>query len=283
MKSVVVTKEEELGIDSHFHIRDKLWKSIEVLIPKEKRKKKMGRKRMDDRKALNAIFYVLRTGCQWKALPRSPGAPSTVHDRFQQWRDAGLFERLWKEGLLEYDARKGIDWEWQSMDCSITKAPLGGKSTGPNPTDRAKSGTKRSLLVEGRGIPIGLAVDGANRHDINAEKTLENIAIRRPDPDRIDQNICLDKGYDFPEVDELVEDWGYTAHIARKGVDQSKRKRIPRYRARRWVVERTHSWMNRFRRLLIRWEKEENYVAMLHLACAWITYHASGLFGYALS
>jgi putative transposase len=88
------------------------------------------------------------------------------------------------------------------------------------------------------------------------------------------------KGYDFLEIDDLVAEWGYTAHIARKGVDQSKRKRIPGYRARRWVVERTNSWMNRFRRLLIRWEKKvENYLAMLHFACAWITYQRTGIFG----
>ena len=92
--------------------------------------------------------------------------------------------------------------------------------------------------------------------------------------------MCLDKGFDFPEIDELVEEWRYSAHIARKGVDQSKRKRIPGYKARRWVVERTHSWMNRFRRLLIRWEKkEEIYLAMLHFACAWITYQQAGILG----
>ena len=69
-----------------------------------------------------------------------------VHDRFQEWRKAGVFKRMWIDGLLEYDKKTGIDWEWQAMDGVITKAPLGGKSTGPNPTDRAKSGTKRSLL-----------------------------------------------------------------------------------------------------------------------------------------
>ncbi len=82
---------------------------------------------MDDRKAMNAIFYVLRTGCQWNALPRSLGASSTVHDRFQEWRKAGVFEKIWREGLLEYDSKKGIEWEWQSMDTVMTKAPLGGK------------------------------------------------------------------------------------------------------------------------------------------------------------
>lgn len=168
------------------------------------------------------------------------------------------------------------------MDGTITKAPLGGQGTGPNPTDRSKSGTKRSLLVEGKGIPLAVAVDGAHRHDMKmAEPTLESIVIERPRPTKEHpQNMCLDKAYDFPEVDELVEHWGYTAHIARRGVDQSKRKRIPGYRARRWVVERTNSWMNRFRRLLIRWEKKKaNYLAMLHLACAWITYHQAGIFG----
>jgi putative transposase len=169
-------------------------------------------------------------------------------------------------------------------DGTITKAPLGGQGTGPNPTDRSKSGTKRSILVDGNGIPLAVAVAGANRHDMKlAEPTLKNIVIERPRPTKKKkhpQNICLDKAYDFPEVDELVADWGYTGHIARRGVDQSKRKRIPGYRARRWVVERTNSWMNRFRRLLIRWEKKkENYVAMLHIACAWITYQQTGIFG----
>ncbi len=168
------------------------------------------------------------------------------------------------------------------MDGTITKAPLGGQGTGPNPTDRSKSGTKRSILVDGNGIPLAVAVAGANRHDMKlAEPTLKNIVIERPKPTKkYPQNICMDKGFDFPEVDELVDEWGYTAHIARRGIDQSKRKRIPGYRARRWVVERTSSWMNRFRRLLIRWEKKkENYVGMLHLACAWITYQQAGIFG----
>lgn len=168
------------------------------------------------------------------------------------------------------------------MDGAMTKAPLGGKGTGPNPTDRAKSGTKRSLLVEGKGIPIGVTVDGANVHDMKlTERTLESIVIERPEPTPDEpRNICMDKGFDFPEVRELVDQWGYTAHIPSRGEEQSKRQKVPGYRARRWVVERTHSWMNRFRCLLIRWEKKvENYLAMLHFACAWITYQQAGLFG----
>ena len=91
--------------------------------------------------------------------------------------------------------------------------------------------------------------------------------------------MCMDKGYEFPEVYELLEEYGYTIHIRLKGKERiSIKEGIPKYRARRWVVERTHSWINRFRRLLIRWEKRiENYIGMLHFACAWITYR-SGLF-----
>ena len=144
---------------------------------------------------------------------------------------------------------------------------LGGKSTGPNPTDRAKSGTKRSILVEGNEMPLAVAVTGANRHDMKlAGPTLKGIVIDRPKPTtEHPQNMCMDKGYDFPEVDELVAEWGYTAHVARRGggADRSNRRRIPGCRERRWVVEGTNFWMNRFRRLLIRWEeKRKNYLAM---------------------
>ena len=83
---------------------------------------------MDDRKAMNGIFYVLRTGCHWKALPKSLGAATTVHDRFQEWRNAEVFQNMWKEGLLEYDAVKGINWEWQAMDGAIKGTPRGEKA-----------------------------------------------------------------------------------------------------------------------------------------------------------
>ena len=113
------------------------------------------------------------------------------------------------------------------------------------------------------------------------ESTLQSIVIERPEPtEENPQHMCLDKAYDFAEVRDLLEEYGYTAHIRSRGEESNDKKNIPGYRARRWVVERTHSWMNRFRRLLIRWEKkEDNYIAMLHFACAWITYRAGGFFG----
>jgi len=96
------------------------------------------RSREDDWKIMSGIFYLLRTGCQWKALPRCYRAPSTVHDQFQEWQKDGLFERMWQAGLLDYDNEKRLEWKWQAIDGAMTKAPLGGAGTVANPIDRGK-------------------------------------------------------------------------------------------------------------------------------------------------
>jgi putative transposase len=106
-------------------ISDALWAEIAPLLPPEKPKPKGGRPRMPDRPAMEAIFYILRTDCQWKALPRAMGAASTVHDRFQEWVRAGVFARRWQAGLMAYDEAQGIDWSWLAMDGAMNKAPLG--------------------------------------------------------------------------------------------------------------------------------------------------------------
>ena len=161
---------------------------------------------------------------------------------------------------------------------------MGGKKTGKNPTDRAKRGVKRSLLVDADGIPLGLAIDGANRNDMKlVEATLESIPAdaQRPEPtEDSPQGMCLDKGYDYDEVRALLEEFGFTAHIKVRGEEAQEIKRKARYKARRWVVERTHSWMNRFRGILIRWcKKAENYIALLHMSFAFIIYRRMGLSG----
>ena len=125
-------------------------------------------------------------------------------------------------------------------------------------------------------------MDGANRPDMKmAEETLDSIPIARPEPSAEGaQNLCLDKGYAYAEVQEIVEEFGFTAHIPAKGKEAHRVKRKAGHKARRWVVERTHSWMNRFRGILIRWcKKPENYIALLHFAFAIITYRAAGLSG----
>jgi transposase len=232
---------------------------------------------------MDAIFFVLRTGCQWKALGATGICSGSVaHYWFQEWTNAGVFKKIWKLGLRKYDALQGIQWEWQSMDGAMTKAPLGGEKSGKNPTDRAKIGTKRSVLTDGGGLPIGLAVAGANVNDHKlARETVQSIPIKRPQPQCArPQGLCLDKGYDYDEVRAVAREFRYTLHLRTRGEEAQAIKRAAGYKARRWVVERTHSWMNRYRRILIRWEKKaENYIGLLHLACALITFRALSLSG----
>lgn len=119
-----------------------------------------------------------------------------------------------------------------------------------------------------------MVVEGANRHDMKlVEGTLKSVPAYRPEPTREEpQNLCLDKGYDYDEVRDLIAEFGYTAHIRSRGEEAKALKEELGFKARRWVVERTHSWMNRFRRILVRWEKKaENYIGMIHLVCAIIT------------
>lgn len=119
--------------DPKWLMPDELWEKVQPLIPPMLEKGKTtrgGRPNADLRRTMNAIFYVLRTGCQWKAIPRCLGSGSTAHDYFQKWNEAGVFERLWRLGLKEYDALKGIQGRWQAMDGIMTKAPLAARRLG---------------------------------------------------------------------------------------------------------------------------------------------------------
>ena len=268
-------------INPAFFPPESLWQAIEPLLPAEKPKPQGGRPRCCSRQMFFGIFYVLRTGIQWKALPRCLGAASTVHDRYQEWVAAGVFDQLWTTGLMQLHCEGQLDFEWQSLDGCMTKAPLGGAATGPNPTDRGKGGTKRHLLTEAKGIPIGLCVTGAQVHDKRQVQTvLSTMPLLPPWPDEENpQHFCADKGYDFVDVRCVVALAGYADHILSRG-EEKKHCKVPGYRARRWVCERTHSWMNRFRRILVRWEKKlENFLAFLQLACAYIVWKKSEVFG----
>ncbi len=148
--------------------------------------------------------------------------------------------------------------------------------------DRGKLGTKRSVLTDGRGVPIGLAIDGANCPDDRlVEGTRWSIPVVRPEPTpQRPQHLCLDKGYDDDDVHGVLFEWGYTPHIRARGEEARELRRDLGHKARRWVVERTHGWLNRFRRILIRWEKTwESALGFLHLACALVAYRAAGLLG----
>ena len=129
--------------------------------------------------------------------------------------------------------------------------------------------------MEGNGIPVGLAVDGANRNDMKmVRETVESIPVERPEPTEEEpQGMCMDKGYDYDEVRRIVAEFGFTAHIKARGEEAEAIKREAGFKARRWAVERAHSWINRFRGVLIRWNKKpENYIAMLHFAFSLIAF-----------
>ncbi len=114
-----------------WRIPDDLWVELQPLLPPEKPPKTPGRPVVPFRPVMDGILYVLRTGCQWKALPREYGSGSTCHRRFQAWVQAGVFERLWAKLLTRYDERRGIQWRWQSLDSAMVKAPLGGRKQAP--------------------------------------------------------------------------------------------------------------------------------------------------------
>ena len=131
-------------------------------------------------------------------------------------------------------------------------------------------------------MPIGLTIEGANRHDMKLVRApLERLVVERPAPTpEQPQGMCLDAGYDYDEVYAILQEFGFTAHVRSRGDEAKAIKREAGFKARRWVVERAHSWMNRFRRLLIRWDKKpENYLAFLHFACGLMAFRAAGLFG----
>jgi len=126
-----------------------LWQKVESLIPQPSRDPDKeyqrgpggGRKPLPYRQVFEGILYVLRTGCQWKALPQERfGCPSAIHRYFLEWAHAGFFLALWQAGLTDYDELQGIAWDWQSMDGAMTKAPLAQESIGANPRDRGKKG-----------------------------------------------------------------------------------------------------------------------------------------------
>lgn len=136
-------------------VTEEFWQRVEPLIPQrvrapEKqyvRKPGAGRPPKPARLVFEAIVYVLRTGCQWKALPAERfGSASAIHKHFLEWEKVGFFEKLWKAGLAEYDDMAGIAWRWQSVDGAMMKAPLAQEAVGPNPTDRGKKWEQASFV-----------------------------------------------------------------------------------------------------------------------------------------
>lgn len=264
----------------YFRVPRPLWRRLRRLLPPEGERKRPGRKRADNRRVINGIWYVQWTGCQWKAVHRDwfGVCSSTLHQRFQEWQESGVFEALMREFVNFYARRRGIVWTWQAIDSKSVPAPLGGEQTGKSPVDRSKGGSKIHILVDGRGAPLAIYITAANMHDKwLVDEVVISIVVPRPDGDELEQHLCLDKGYDYADVHEFVEQERYIAHIKhRRRRNEPLLEACPvpgetQFPARRWVVERTFGWLAKRRSLRTRWAKKpQNWLAFVQFACAHI-------------
>lgn len=260
----------ERSLPTIWEIPDQLWERIEPILARHYPPAKTGRPRADLRLMLDGTVFRMRTGCQWNQMPERYGPDSTVHKWFQRFAADGVLEEIWAELVRECDALGAVRWEWQAADGVMGKSRFEGEKRGPNPTDRAKMGTKKSVLVEQEGGPLGVAIDGANVHDTKLlERTIEAVVLERPDPEDVIQHLCLDKAYDNPTGEGACETGGYVPHIRRIGEEKLDEAGLKRHPARRWVVERTIAWLQKCRALLVRYDKKaENYLGLIQLACA---------------
>jgi transposase len=258
-----------------YRMPTKLWRYLKRRLPKPPKPKGPGRPRANDRDVLDGIWHVLWTGCQWKSIEREwfHVSSSVLHERFQTWREQGIFDQLFQRIVRYYAREHGIGWKWQSVDSMASPAPLGGDQTGKNPTDRAKLGSKLHILVDEHGAPLSIYITGANQNDKWwVEELVFHIVIPRP---YSEQHFCADKAYDSADVHQFVVSKNYIDHIKhRRRVNEPQAEECPipgeqSYPARRWVVERTLGWLAKRRSIATRWcKKPENWLAFVKLACA---------------
>lgn len=262
-------------MSSHL-LPDALWNLIQPLLPSLPLRPKGGRPRLPDRACLTGIQFVLRSGIPWEMLPQEMGCGSsmTCWRRLRDWQEAGIWQLI-HFVLLDWLARYGqIDWSRAVVDGSSVRAVLGGPQTGPNPTDRAKLGSKRHLICDGRGIPLAIQLTGANRNDsqqalalVDAIPTLQG---ERGRPRHRPDCVLGDRGYDAESIRQGLRSRRIVPWLAKRNTEHGSG--LGRWR---WVVERTFAWLNQFRRLRVRYEKRADiHEAFLSLACALICWSA---------
>ncbi|SCL15396.1 IS5 family transposase [Micromonospora inyonensis] len=223
------------------------------------------RKRIDDRIVFDKLVQVLRFGCAYEAIADATCSATTIRGRRDEWIELGVFAQLKQIALDAYDRLVGLVLDDIAVDGCITKAPGGGEAAGRSPVDRGKQGMKRSLMVDGYGIPLGRVLAGANRHDSPLlGPTLDHLDDLGPLPQAI--TVHLDAGYDSQVTRALLAERGLTGEIAHKG------DKAPIQASQRWHVERTNSWHNAFNRLQRCYERTEKVIdAFFDLADAIIT------------
>lgn len=246
---------------------DPIWDQFVVLLPAHPEvdpTHPLGchRRRVPDRVVFDHVTAALVHGSGYERIA-SPGcSPRTIRRRVRAWADAGLMQTLHDLVLAQYDRMIGLALDDVAVDSCITKAPGGGECAGRSPVDRGKQGLKRSVLVDGTGVPLGVVAAGANRHDSPLlEATVAGLDAWGADPAAT--AVHLDRGYDSAVTRALLDDLGFAGEIARKGLP------APVQAGKRWVVERTHAWMNGFGKLRRCTEKARSVVALyLFLAAA---------------
>lgn len=232
---------------------DAIWASFAAYLPERgETEHPLGchRPRLCDRDCFEAILFRLVTGCSWDVAGRlGKGGETTLRRRRDEWVAVGAFAHLVEEAIRAFDKVVGLDFSDVSIDGSLHKAPAGGEGTGPNPTDRGKTGWKWSLATDTNGVPIGWVIDGANRNDsILLAPTLDDIARRGLLGDV--ETIWLDRGYDSDITrTRLVQRGIDDAVIAKKRRRGSAQGHKHQPMGLRWPVERTNSWLSNFGQL----------------------------------
>jgi putative transposase of IS4/5 family DUF4096/DDE family transposase len=220
------------------------------------------RRRIDDRVVFEHVIAALVHGSGYERVASRGCSDATIRRRLKEWAAAGLGEQVHTLALRAYDRMLGLDLDDLTVDGCITKAPGGGEVAGRSPVDRGKGGLKRSVLTEGAGLPLHLVAAGANRHD-NPLLAPTLTGLDKVGGPPADATLHLDRAYDSRASRVLLDELGLHAAIARKGVP------APVQAGARWVVERTHAWMNGYGKLRRCTEKRQSVVDFyLFLAAA---------------
>jgi transposase len=224
------------------------------------------RRRIADRTVFEHIVLALVHGSGYERISTPRCSDRTIRRRVKEWSELGISEKVHALALEAYDRMIGLGLGEISVDGCITKAPSGGEKAGRSPVDRGKQGLKRSVASDACGIPLGIVSDGANRHDSPLLGPTLEAAKAQVGAMPTAVNVNLDRGYDSAKSRALIAELGFTAEIARKGVP------APIQAGKRWVVERTHSWMNDYGKLRRCTEKSGSIVDFyLYLAAALLT------------
>jgi transposase len=266
-----VVATETRGGRKPWEVDDGLWERIEPLLPViERRFRYPGRRRLDDRRVLCGILFVLYTGIPWRYLPQELGFGSgmTCWRRLREWNEAGVWQRLHEMLLAELRVAGILDLSRASVDSSHLRAMKGGAATGPSPVDRGKTGSKHHVIVEAHGIPLAATLTGGNRNDVTQLipliRAVPPIRGKRGQPLRRPKHLYADRGYDHESYRDQVRRFEITPHIARRGTERGSGLGV-----HRWVVEGAIALLHWFRRLRIRWEiRDDIHQAFITLGYA---------------